>query len=398
VPCPLLFSGCNMKSLCILGSTGSIGQNTLRIVEQFPELFCVKALAAKSSITRLAEQIQRFRPEMAAVFDADSAHKLSALLPAGLKIDILTGPDGLKAAATLGSASLVVGAMVGAAGLIPVLEAISAGKDIALANKETLVMAGGLVMGLAAERKVRILPIDSEHSAILQCLHGNDSIAVRKLILTCSGGPFRHKPMNEFSGITVTEALSHPNWEMGKKISIDSATLMNKGLEVIEAHHLFGLSRNRIDVVIHPQSVIHSMVAFQDGSVMAQMGIPDMKTAIAYALSYPQRLPLGQALPDFPKIGALTFEAPDMDKFPCLKLACLACDCGETLPAVLNASNEIAVQAFLDEKISFSDIPEIIRKTMDHHTVIPSPGLDEILWSDSWARAEATMAVEKLYK
>ena len=387
-----------MKSLCILGSTGSIGQNTLRIVEQFPELFCVKALVARTSITRLAEQIQRFRPEMAVVFDSSSAQKLSHLLPAGLKIDILSGPDGLKAAATLGSVTLVVGAMVGSAGLIPVLDAISAGKDIALANKETLVMAGDLVMDLAAERKIQILPIDSEHSAIFQCLQGNDSNAVQKLILTCSGGPFRHKPINEFSGITVSDALSHPNWEMGKKISIDSATLMNKGLEVIEAQHLFGLSRNRIDVVIHPQSVIHSMVAFQDGSIMAQMGIPDMKTAISYALSYPQRLPLGQALPDFPQIGALTFETPDMDKFPCLKLACIACDVGETLPAVLNASNEIAVQAFLDGKIGFPDIPGIIRDTMDHHTVFTSPGLDEILWSDSWARAAATTAVEKLCK
>jgi len=387
-----------MKSLCILGSTGSIGQNTLRIAEQFPELFRVKALAAKTSITRLAEQIQKFRPEIAVVFDADTAEKLSLLLPAGFRIDILYGPDGLKTAATLGSVNLVVGAMVGAAGLIPVLDAIRAGKDIALANKETLVMAGDLVMDLAAKRKIQILPIDSEHSAIFQCLQGSDSNAVQKLILTCSGGPFRHKPRNAFSGITVSDALSHPNWEMGKKISIDSATLMNKGLEIIEAHHLFGLSRSRIDVVIHPQSVIHSMVAFQDGSVMAQMGIPDMKTAISYALSYPKRLPLDQALPDFPQIGALTFEPPDMEKFPCLKLACIACDVGETLPAVLNASNEIAVQAFLDGKIGFSDIPGIIRGTMDLHTVFPSPGLDEILWSDAWARAAATTAVERRRK
>ena len=385
-----------MKSLCILGSTGSIGQNTLRVVDQFPELFSVKVLVAKSNITRLAEQIRRFRPEMAVVFDSGSAQELSGLLPAGLKIDILSGPDGLKAAATLDSVTLVVGAMVGAAGLIPVLDAITAGKDIALANKETLVMAGDLVMNLAAERKIRILPIDSEHSAIFQCLQGNDTQAVSKLILTCSGGPFHHMPLNEFSRITVSDALSHPNWEMGKKISIDSATLMNKGLEVIEAHHLFALSRNRIDVVIHPQSVIHSMVAFQDGSVMAQMGIPDMKTAIAYTLSYPERLPLGQALPDFPRIGSLTFETPDTDKFPCLKLACMACDVGETLPAVLNASNEIAVQAFLDKKIGFSDIPGIIRDTMDQHKVFTSPGLDEILWSDSWARAAATTAVERL--
>lgn len=387
-----------MKSLCILGSTGSIGQNTLRVVEQFPELFCVKALVAKSNIIRLAEQIQQFRPDMAVVFNADAAQKLSHLLPTGINITVLYGHDGLKAAATHSSVTLVVGAMVGAAGLIPVLDAITAGKDIALANKETLVMAGDLVMDLAAKQNIQILPIDSEHSAILQCLQGSERNAVQKLILTCSGGPFRHKPANDFSSITVSEALCHPNWEMGKKISIDSATLMNKGLEVIEAHHLFALSRNRIDVVIHPQSVIHSMVAFQDGSVMAQMGIPDMKTAIAYALSYPTRLPLGQAFPDFPKIGALTFETPDMDKFPCLKLACIACDAGGTLPAVLNASNEIAVQAFLDGKIGFSDIPEIISSTMDHHALFSSPDLDEILWSDSWARDAATTAVEKRCK
>ncbi len=387
-----------MKSLSILGSTGSIGRNTLRIVEQFPELFCIKALAAKFSITRLAEQIQMFQPEIAVVFDENAAQQLSNLLPSGFSTDILFGPDGLKSAATLGSVNLVVAAMVGAAGLVPVLDAISAGKDVALANKETLVMAGDLVPALAAERHIRILPIDSEHSAIFQCLQGNDCKNVEKLILTCSGGPFRHKPEDEFSDITVSDALSHPNWDMGKKISIDSATLMNKGLEVIEAHHLFGLDRNRIDVVIHPQSVIHSMVAFQDGSVMAQMGIPDMKTAISYALSYPKRLPLGQDLPDFPRIGALTFETPDMDKFPCLKLACIACDTGETLPAVMNAANEIAVQAFLDEKIGFPDIPAIIQDTMDQHTVLTSPGLDQILWYDTWARNAATASVKRRSK
>ncbi len=387
-----------MKSLSILGSTGSIGRNTLRIVEQFPQLFSIKALAAKSSITLLAEQIQRFRPEMAVVFDENAAQQLSNLLPSGFRIDILYGPDGLKSAATLGSVSLVVGAMVGAAGLIPVLDAISAGKDVALANKETLVMAGDLVTARAAERNVRILPIDSEHSAIFQCLQGNDHKDVQKLILTCSGGPFRHKPMHEFAGITVSDALSHPNWDMGKKISIDSATLMNKGLEVIEAHHLFDIGRDRIDVVIHPQSVVHSMVAFQDGSVMAQMGIPDMKTAISYALSYPKRLPLCQDLPDFPRTGALTFETPDMDKFPCLKLACIACDIGETLPAVMNAANEIAVQAFLDEKIGFSDIPAIIQNTMDQHTVLTSPDLDQILCADAWARDAATASVNRRSK
>jgi 1-deoxy-D-xylulose-5-phosphate reductoisomerase len=384
-----------MKSLSILGSTGSIGQNTLHIVERFPELFIVKALAARSSITILAEQIRKFRPEIAVVFDATTAQQLSDLLPPGFKIDILYGPIGLKSAATLPSVDLVVGAMVGAAGLIPVTDAVIAGKDVALANKETLVMAGDIVMALAAERNVRILPIDSEHSAIFQCLQGNDKTEIHKLILTCSGGPFRHKPIGEFADITVSDALSHPSWNMGKKISIDSATLMNKGLEVIEARHLFGLDRNNIDVVIHPQSVIHSMVAFQDGSIMAQMGIPDMKTAISYALSYPKRLPLRQNLPDFPQIGALTFETPDMDKFPCLKLACSACDIGGTLPAVMNAANEIAVQAFLDRKISFPDIPTIIQNTMDHHAIITSPELDDILQSDFRARDTATAFINK---
>lgn len=385
-----------MKSLSVLGSTGSIGQNTLRIAGQFPEHFCVKALAAKSSISILADQIKAFKPEVAVVFDQPEAEKLKKLLPANLDIRILSGCDGLKIAATLDSVNLVVGAMVGASGLIPILDAIEAGKDVALANKETLVMAGAMVMKMAAEKKVQIFPIDSEHSAIFQCLQGNSMDAVEKIILTCSGGPFRDKPKNEFSAITVSEALTHPNWEMGKKISIDSATLMNKGLEIIEACHLFGVSRKRIDVVIHPESVIHSMVAFQDGSVMAQLGIPDMKTAISYALSFPQRLCLGQALPDLAKLGSLTFKTPDMDKFPCLKLACNAFDTGGTLPAVMNAANEIAVQAFLDEEIRFTDIPEIIGHVMSSHRVLDSPDLSEIMLSDSWAREFAMKKIDEI--
>lgn len=387
-----------MKTLSILGSTGSIGRNVLRIVEQFPERFTVRALAAKSSISLLAEQIQQFQPEVAVVYDADTAKQLMDRLPAGTTVEILYGTGGLKTAATLLSVDLVVGAMVGAAGLIPVLDAITAGKDIALANKETLVMAGDIVMALASEHNVRILPIDSEHSAIFQCLQGNDRREVQKLILTCSGGPFRHKPGHEFSGITVADALSHPNWSMGNKISIDSATLMNKGLEVIEARHLFGMERKWIDVVIHPQSVIHSMVAFHDGSVMAQLGLPDMKTAIAYSLTYPDRLPLGLELPSFPKIGALTFEPPDLEKFPCLKLAYMACDIGGTLPAVMNAANEMAVQAFLDKKIGFTDIPAVIHETMDHHIPLASPDLDDILQSDTRARDDAIAAINKRIK
>ncbi len=387
-----------MKNLCVLGSTGSIGQNTLRIAGQFPGLFCVKALAAKSSISTLADQIKTFKPEVAVVFDQSEAEKLEKLLPVNPDIRILSGYDGLKRAASLDSVNLVVGAMVGASGLIPILDAIEAGKDIALANKETLVMAGAMVMKMAAEKKIRILPIDSEHSAIFQCLQGNSLDAVEKIILTCSGGPFRNKSKKDFSEISVSDALSHPNWEMGRKISIDSATLMNKGLEIIEACHLFGVSRKRIDVVIHPESVIHSMVAFHDGSVMAQLGVPDMKTAISYALSFPQRLYLGQALPDLAKLGSLTFNVPDLDRFPCLKLACDAFDAGGTLPAVMNAANEIAVQAFLDEKIRFTDIPEIIRCTMERHNMLAYPDLSEILLSDSWAREFTMKNIDVLIK
>ncbi len=383
-------------SLSILGSTGSIGRNTLHIIEQFPERFRVRAIAARSNVAGLADQIRRFSPDVAVIFDASRASALQERLSSEIKTEILTGPEGLETAATLEGVHTVVGAMVGAAGLMPVIKAISAGKDIALANKETLVVAGDLVMRLAAEKHVRILPIDSEHSAIFQCLQGNHPGAVQKLILTCSGGPFRNKPRNEFSHIRAADALKHPNWEMGKKITIDSATLMNKGLEVIEAHHLFGMSRNRIEVVIHPQSVVHSMVAFQDGSVMAQLGVPDMKTAIAYALSYPERLRLDQPLPDFPRIGALTFDAPDAAKFPCLRLACDACDIGGSLPAVMNAANEIAVQAFLEDRISFTDIPGIIRNTMDRHTVIHDGDLFQLLEADGWARDTATRQIDTI--
>jgi len=286
----------------------------------------------------------------------------------------------------LPSADIVLTAVVGAAGLAPTLAAIDAGKDIALANKETLVMAGDIVMKRAAQQGVKILPVDSEHSAIFQCLSGQRREDFEKILLTASGGPFVNKPIEEFAQITPEQALKHPNWQMGRKITIDSATLMNKGLEVIEAKHLFAVSQEQIEVVVHPQSIIHSMVAFKDGSVIAQLGIPDMKGAIAYALSYPERLALNQPLPDFAKIGSFTFQSPDTKKFPCLALAFEACKIGGTLPAVMNAANEIAVDAFLNKELSFMQIPEIIKKTMDKHQIIAHPEMDEIIEADRWAR------------
>lgn len=378
-----------MKNLSILGSTGSIGCNALKIIEMFPERFAVKALAARSNTALLARQIERFGPEIAVVFDESCALKLKRMLPATAGVEVMYGEDGYIAAAACDSADMVLSAVVGAAGLMPALAAIEAGKHLALANKETLVMAGDIVVKMARAKGVQILPIDSEHSAIFQCIAGNRREDLDKIILTASGGPFLKRPADELIKIGPEEALNHPTWQMGKKVTIDSATLMNKGLEVIEAKCLFGVSQDRIEVLIHPQSVVHSMVAYKDGAVMAQLGIPDMKSAIAYALSYPQRLALQQPLPDFARMGPLTFEPPDFAKFPCLALAYMACETGETLPAVLNAANEVAVQAFLKRQISFIQIPDIINKTIQKHTVVRAPTLADILAADQWARQQA---------
>ncbi len=379
-----------MKTVSILGSTGSIGRNTLEVVRQFPECFDVKALAAKHSVTLLAEQIREFAPEAAAVFDENTARQLEPLLPAGCPTRILFGAEGYTSVASWESASLTLTAMVGAAGLLPTLAAIDSGKTIALANKETLVMAGSLVTALAAARGVAILPVDSEHSAIFQCLQGQRREDAVQILLTASGGPFHRRAREEFAAITPAEALRHPNWSMGAKITIDSATLMNKGLEVIEAKWLFGMPPDRIRVVVHPQSIIHSMVAFRDGSVIAQLGVPDMKGPIAYALSYPDRLALGQPLPAFSSDMPLTFSDPDLAKFPCLDLAYEACRRGGTLPAVLNAANEVAVNAFLQERTAFMSIPAIVRGTMDAHVPVDDPGLEDILAADGWGRQKAS--------
>jgi 1-deoxy-D-xylulose-5-phosphate reductoisomerase len=359
----------------------------------FPERFCVKALAAKRSLMLLAEQIRTFRPEVAVVFDEAGGRELKSLLPGSCRTRILHGPDGYAAAAAWESADLTLMAMVGAAGLSPTLSAIEAGKTIALANKETLVMGGAVVMAKAAERGVSILPVDSEHSAIFQCLQGQRREDVDRILLTASGGPFLDRPAAEFAGITPAEALRHPNWAMGAKITVDSATLMNKGLEVLEAQWLFGVPPETIQVVVHPQSVIHSMVAFRDGTVIAQLGIPDMKGPIAYALSYPERLALGQPLPDFSGGCDLTFREPDLERFPCLGLAYEACRRGGTLPAVLNAANEVAVNAFLEERIRFTAIAAIISRTMAAHTSVADPALGDIIAADHWARETAVALV-----
>ncbi len=382
-----------MKSLALLGSTGSIGTNTLHIVRQFPDQYQIKALTAKNSLQLLAEQIQTFGPEMVAVYDEKASKELRSLLPPSNNVKIMHGNEGYCAAASWDGADMTVGAMVGAAGLEPVMAAINAGKEIALANKETLVMAGGLVTTAAAEKQIRLLPIDSEHSAIFQCLQGHRRGDLEKVLLTASGGPFLNLPAADFAHITPEQALKHPNWEMGAKITIDSATLMNKGLEVIEAKWLFDVMVRQIDVIVHPQSIIHSMVAFCDGSMLAQMGIPDMQEAIAYALSYPERLPLGQALPNLSDLGQLTFEDPDLERFPCLGLAFDACREGGTMPVVLNAANEVAVGAFLSKKIPFTNIPKIIDAIMSMHNITHDPDLETILDTDAWARMQTHRSI-----
>lgn len=385
-----------MKRLSILGSTGSIGRNTLAVVARFPERFAVAALAAKSNLPLLCEQIAQFKPELAVVHDPHLARELRNMLPNSSRTRVLFGTEAYCEAASLQSVDMVVAAVVGAAGVVPTLAAIDAGKDVALANKETLVVAGEIVMQNAAAHNVRIMPVDSEHSAIFQCLAGSRSDDLSKILLTASGGPFLNRPIKEFAGITPESALRHPNWHMGPKITVDSATLMNKGLEVIEAKWLFGVPLAQIEVVVHPQSIVHSMVAFRDGSVMAQMGVPDMKGAIAYALSFPARLPLAQPLPDFTNGMALTFQKPDLEKFPCLSLAFWAGESGGTLPAVMNAANEVAVQAFLSDRVAFTRIPQLIRAVMQMHAVIDRPDLTALLEADRWARAAAEEWVDAL--
>jgi 1-deoxy-D-xylulose-5-phosphate reductoisomerase len=388
-----------MKAISILGSTGSIGCNTLKVVEFLGD-FRVVALGAGKNVEKLAEQIAQFKPEFVAVENELGAenllrelHKINARAP---KIE--TGEQGLINVATHEKADTVVSATVGAIGFVPTLRALEAGKRVALANKETLVMAGELMRKAARANKAEILPVDSEHNAIHQCLRGEQTREVKRLILTASGGPFRGKTKQEIENATRAEALNHPTWQMGDKITIDSATLMNKGLEVIEARWLFGFSADDISVVVHPQSVIHSMVELVDNSIIAQLGVTDMRHAIQYALTYPKRKQCQLPPLDFAAMSELTFENPDLEKFPCLALAYKALKIGGTMPATLNAANEIAVGAFLDNKVRLSDIPKIIESVMDKHKPKAVASLEVILETDAAARKQATMLLENTTK
>ena len=377
-----------MRSITILGSTGSIGLSTLDVVRQHPDKFSISCLAAGLDVKVLAEQIKEFRPAAVSVKDSESAKNLEKLL-GDYKPEILYGVEGASTIAAADGSDMVVSAIVGAAGLVPTVSAIKAGKHIALANKETLVVAGQLVSDLVKKHNVRLLPVDSEHSAIFQSLEGHRKEDVERIILTASGGPFRNTPAEELKNVSLEQALKHPQWSMGAKITIDSATMMNKGLEVIEAHWLFTVPAEKIDVLVHPQSIIHSMVEYIDGCVMAQLGSPDMRAPIAYALSYPERCVSGIQRLDLIKVGTLTFQEPDMVRFPALRLALDALKAGMTYPAVLNAANEIAVAAFLNKKIGFTDIAATVEKTMEAHEAYNPVELDEYLQADRWARETA---------
>jgi 1-deoxy-D-xylulose-5-phosphate reductoisomerase len=379
----------SMKTVSILGSTGSVGVTTLDVVGRFSDRFRIVALAAGHNVELLADQIRRFRPELVSVADAARARELRAHLDDG-EVQIMHGIEGAIAVGTHPAAQMVVSSMVGAMGLRPTLAAITAGKDIAFANKEVLVIAGELVTAAARSHGVRLLPVDSEHNAIFQCLEGRERSAVRRIILTASGGPFRDLARDRFSTITVADALKHPTWQMGNKITIDSATLMNKGLEVIEARWLFGMGADQVSVVIHPQSVIHSMVEMIDGSVIAEMAIPDMAIPVAYALAFPERLPMTHLRPlSLVDCAKLTFEQPDLDRFPCLRLAYDALAEGGTMPACLNAANEELVAAFLAGRLPFVGIPRHIESVMHRHHNQPARSLEDLIEVDGWARAAA---------
>lgn len=370
--------------IVILGSTGSIGTQALDVIRSMPERFRVVGLAAGSNVGLLKKQIEEFRPKAASLASIEAAHKLQERNLPGL--EILTGPNAMEEMVEREDVDLVLNAVVGAAGILPTLAAIRAGKDVALANKETLVAAGNVVMEAVKEHNVRLLPVDSEHSAIFQCLQGVGDRDLHKVILTASGGPFRESTKEELERVTVGEALAHPTWNMGGKITIDSATLMNKGLEVIEAHWLFQVPPERIEVVIHPQSIVHSLVELSDGSVIAQLGVADMRLPIQYALTYPERLNSPAERLSLIEVGRLDFEAPDVERFPCLRLAYEALAVGGTFPTVLNAANEVAVQAFMQGRIGFTDIPRLIESALEQHRGVIKPDLEDILEADREGR------------
>jgi 1-deoxy-D-xylulose-5-phosphate reductoisomerase len=376
-----------MKNVVLLGSTGSIGTSTVKVAEDLPEWIRLVGLAAGSNAELLAQQAVKHRPEAISINDPAKAGELENML--GTATRVYAGSDGLIQLATLPSADIVLIAIVGTAGLQPALAAIRAGKDIAVASKEILVMAGETVMSEARRNGVRVLAVDSEHSAVFQCLDGKPPGSVRRLWLTASGGPFRQTLKEEFPHITVERALKHPSWVMGRKITIDSATLFNKGLEMIEARWLFDIEIGRVHVVVHPQSVVHSMVEFIDGSIMAQLSTPDMCLPIQYALTYPERALSDRVQTNLARLGSLTFEEPDLDRFPALGLARRAAMLGGTMPAVLNADNEVAVEAFCSRKIGFEQISQTVGRVMDRHHLVEHPALDQVLAADAWARNEA---------
>lgn len=376
-----------MKNVVLLGSTGSIGTSAIKVAEDLPGHIRLVGLAAGANTALLLEQTRKHKPEAISINDPAAAEDLKKNL--GDSTQVHSGNDGLIKLATMKSADIVLIAIVGTAGLQPALAAIRAGKDIAVASKEILVMAGETVMSEARKHGVKVLAVDSEHSAIFQCLDGKPASSVRRLWLTASGGPFRQTPKSDFPNITVERALKHPSWVMGRKITIDSATLFNKGLEMIEARWLFDIEMPRVSVVVHPQSVVHSMVEFVDGSIIAQLSTPDMCLPIQYALTYPERIGSDRVQTNFAKLGSLTFEEPDVDRFPSISLARRAGEIGGTLPAVLNAANEVAVEAFCARKITFTQITETVQRTMAAHKIIEKPTLDEILAADAWARGAA---------
>ena len=383
-----------MKHLAILGSTGSIGQNALSVVESHADEFVVAGLAANTSVDQIEQQVRQFHPRLVAVRDEEAANQLRKRLKDVKTVEVLSGSDGVSAVATMAEVDLVLEAIGGSAGLLPTLEAIRSGKDLAFVNKEALVMCGPLIMEAAKENNVRLLPVDSEISAIFQCLSDVNvddgrRTEIHRLILTGSGGPFRETPLNQLDSVTPQQALKHPNWKMGEKVTIDSATMMNKGFEVIESKWFFDVQLSQIEVVVHPESIIHSMVEFLDGSLLAQLGVSDMRLPIQYALTYPRRFPSSVPRLDLSEIGALHMEPVDSEKFPCIELAYSAAKVGGTLPTVLSSADEVVVRAFLNRQIGFMDIPNYLEEVMTRHDVTFQPTLDDILAADAWARSVA---------